>query len=178
MFICNVRMNKNLLTKLLIIFFLITILIVFVIVGKRFYNKISVVRINDDISTNSLEINSNNYADILKDSHDNIEKYIGKKVKFVGFVYRLFDFSENQFVLAREMIISSDNHAVVVGFLSEFNNAKDFEEGSWVEAEGVIQKGNYHGDLPIIKIQSMKKTSAPVNQYVNPPSSGYITTEI
>jgi len=172
-------MNKKLFTKLLIAFFVIAIAIVFIIVGHRFYNNMSRVRVNDNIpTTSSLEINCNNYTDILKDSHENIDKYVGKKIKFVGFVYRLYDFSENQFVLAREMIISSDNQAVVVGFLSDYKNANDFEDGTWVEAEGVIEKGNYHGDLPVIKVNSLKEVSAPSDEYVFPPSDSYISSEI
>ena len=179
MFICNVKMNKKLFTKLLIAFFVIVIIIVFIIVGHRFYNNMSRVRVNDDIpTTSSLEINCNNYTNILKDSHENIDKYVGKKIKFVGFVYRLYDFSENQFVLAREMIISSDNQAVVVGFLSDYKNANDFEDGTWVEAEGVIEKGNYHGDLPVIKINSLKEVPVPSDEYVFPPSDSYVSSEI
>ena len=76
------------------------------------------------------------------------------------------------------MIISSDNQAVVVGFLSECNNARNFKDGSWVEVEGTIIKGNYHGTIPVIKINNIKETVAPGDEYVYPPDTDYITTEI
>ena len=170
MFVCNFKFNRKLAIKLSIVFLVLFFCIIFFVVGKKFYNSISTFKVKDEIpTTNYLEINSNNYADILKDSHENIDKYIGKNVKFVGFVYRLFDFNENQFVLAREMIISSDNHAVVVGFLCDCNDAKNFDDKCWVEVDGVIEKGNYHGDLPVIKINSIKKVSVPDDEYVFPP---------
>jgi uncharacterized repeat protein (TIGR03943 family) len=170
MFVCNFKFNRKLAIKLAIVFFIIILCVVFGVVGVRFHNTASAFRVKDEIPSDYLEINSNNYADILKDSHENIDEYVGKKVKFVGFVYRLYDFNENQFVLAREMIISSDNHAVVVGFLCNCENAKNFEDDCWVEAEGVIEKGNYHGDLPVIKITNLNKTSVPDDEYVFPPS--------
>ncbi len=61
-------------------------------------------------------ISAANYTNVLKTVHDNMNQYIGKKIKFVGFVYRLYDFPNDQFVLARQMIISPDLQAVVVGF--------------------------------------------------------------
>ena len=67
------------------------------------------------------------------------------------------------------MIISSDNQAVVVGFLCDCIEAKNFDDKCWVEVDGVIEKGNYHGDLPVIKINSIKKVSAPNDEYVFPP---------
>lgn len=178
MFVCNVKMNSSVIKKIGIISIALIIVIVFILVGFKFFRAASVVQVKDEFDNSKLEINSNNYTDILKDSHDNIDKYIGKTVKFKGFVYRLYDFNDNQFVLAREMIISSDNHAVVVGFLSECGDISKFQDGSWVEAEGVIEKGYYHGDIPIIKVKNIKETTIPKNEYVYPPNSNYISSEI
>ena len=184
MFVCNVKMDKNLIKKIGVISIIFILAIVFILVGFRFYNAASKVTVSDELDNSKLEINSNNYTAILKDSHDNIDKYVGKKIKFDGFIYRLYDFGENQFVLAREMIISSDssvdqgNHAVVVGFLCEFDTACNFQNGAWVEVEGVIEKGFYHGDMPVVKVKSLKETNSPKDEFVYPPDDTYITTEL
>ena len=86
------------------------------------------------------------------------------------------DLKENQFVLARDMIISSDYQSVVVGFLCEYEKAKEFEDNTWVEITGEVTKGDYHGDMPIIKITSINKTSAPNDDKVYPPDDSYIPT--
>ena len=64
----------------------------------------------DDISNNItnnkiLEINSNNFTTFLKNCNENIDSYVGKTVHISGFVYRLSDFTQNQFVVARLMPI-------------------------------------------------------------------------
>lgn len=64
----------------------------------------------DDISNNNsnnkiLEINSNNFTTFLKNCNENIDSYVGKTVNISGFVYRLSDFAQNQFVVARLMPI-------------------------------------------------------------------------
>ena len=55
------------------------------------------------------------------------------------------------------MIVSSDFKSVIVGFLCEYDKAKNFEDGTWIEITGEITKGNYHGDMPIVKVTEIKK---------------------
>lgn len=180
MFVCNFKLDKKVIKYIVITLIVLIMVGVFIIVGYRFVKSISKVTVNDETNYNNefIEINSNNYTDILKDSHDNIDKYVGKKIKFVGFVYRLYDFSENQFVLGREMVISSNNQVVVVGFLCESNMISNFKERSWVEIEGVIVKGDYHGDMPIVNVTNIHEVDTPCDELVYPPSDTYISTEL
>jgi uncharacterized repeat protein (TIGR03943 family) len=175
-------MSSGWIRKFIVFFIILLMISIFCFIGYRFYESTLRVTVNDDNTINNtsdyIEINSANYADILKDSHENIDKYIGKKIKFTGFVYRLYDFSENQFVLAREMIISSDNQAVVVGFLCRSGNAIQFNNKAWVEVEGTITRGNYHGDLPVIEVDNIEETNVPEVEYVYPPDGDFISTEI
>ena len=64
-----------------------------------------------------------------------------------------------------------------VGFLTEFERAQDFKDNTWVDVTGEITKGNYHGDMPIVKVIEMKETSAPNEEYVYPPDESYIPTD-
>ncbi len=178
MFVCNVKMNSGVLKKAGIFIIAFTVVVVFIVVGYKFYNATSKVTVKDEIDKSKLEVNSSNYTSILKDSHENIDKYIGKEIRFTGFVYRLYDFNDNQFVLARQMIISSNNHAVVVGFLSECASASQFKNGSWIEVDGIIEKGYYHGDIPVIKIKNIKETNIPKDEFVYPPDNNYIESEV
>lgn len=59
-------------------------------------------------------LSSENYTDILKEVHENLNDYIGQKISFIGYVYRVSDLEENQFILARDMVINSKNQTVVV----------------------------------------------------------------
>lgn len=123
------------------------------------------------------QISPKNYTNILKTVHENIDSYVGKKICFTGYVYRVLDLQDNQFVLARDMIVSSNSQSVVVGFLCEYDNAKDFADNSWVQVTGEIFKGDYHGDMPIIKVTDIKSVDKPSQEeYVYPPDDSYIPT--
>lgn len=101
---------------------------------------------------------------------------LGKKSIFHGYVYRVFDFTDNQFVLARDMIVSSDMQSLIVGFLCDFDVATNFKDDSWVDVTGIIEKGNYHGDIAIVKVLDMKSIDEPEDLYVYPPDDTYIPT--
>ena len=174
MFVCNLKLNYKLLFKIL---FVIIFIVVIVVAGMSCYKIFHFS--SDDACLPKSEIanlNSDNYTNILKSVHDNLDDYIGQKISFTGYVYRVYDFSENQFVLARNMIISSDNQTVVVGFLCDYKNASEFNDNTWVNITGIIAKGDYHGEIPIIDITSITKCEKPANEFVSPPNATYIPT--
>ena len=159
-------------------FFSIFIIIVLGIVVYKIFNgaKNSFEPSECLPKNNVTRLNSNNYTNVLKIVHENINTYVGRKINFTGYVYRVSDLKEYQFVISRDMVISSDFQTVVVGFLCEYNKAKEFSDNSWVEITGEIIKGDYHGDMPIIKITEIKNTNKPNDELVYPPDDSYIPT--
>lgn len=176
MFIYNFKVDGNKLGKiflgiLFVIVLIITAVVCYRILGNNFFKT------NDTIKVNEVqELSVTNYTNVLKAVHENVDNYVGQKIKFSGYVYRMIDFNQKQFVLGRDMVISSDFQTVVVGFLCEFENAIQYEDNCWIEIEGEIIKGNYHGDMPIIQIQEIKKIEKPSDEYVYPPDDSYVTT--
>lgn len=181
MFIYNISLGKkkNLKTILLTIGILLIVTIIIFVCSNVNSNRMYV---QDTMSIpDTTEIPASNYTNILDDCYANLDNYIDQKIKFSGFVYRLYDFNQNQFVLGREMILEKQSNnqakAVVVGFMCETKSSLSFSDNTWVEIEGTIAKGHYHSDIPIIKISSIKETSRPENDYVYPPDGGYTPTE-
>ena len=179
MFIYNLKINGGISLKLIIVVLSIFMLIVFGISVYRIFFTGGKFVVGDSVRANDItEILPENYTNILQAVHENPSSYIGMKIKFTGYVYRVLDFDEEQFVLARDMYINEQkSQSVVVGFLSEFKDAKQFNDGDWVELTGVIVMRKYHNkDIPVIKVRDMKKTEIPELTFVNPPSDTYIPT--
>ena len=178
MFIFNVKVNGSKIFKyffVCVIIFLIVILSV--VVFKIFKGAERSGNSESCVSKGIIKISPQNYTNVLKEVHENIDKYVGKEIKFTGYVYRVIDLDDNQFVLARDMIINSNSQTVVVGFLCESDKCKDFENNTWVEVSGKIVKGDYHGDMPIIKINEINKIEKPSKEeYVYPPDENFIPT--
>jgi len=113
-------------------------------------------------------MNKDNFTNILRDSHENITKYTGKRITTSGYIFRNQNFSSNNFVIARDMLIS-ENEANIVGFFCSYEFANDFENNEWVEATGTIVLGDYYGPIPMIQIDTIKKITTPNDIFVYPP---------
>ncbi len=175
MFILNFKVNKKKLTKVIFIFIGFIITIYFLITVFNIYK--SNFKVTDKNQSNISYIESQNYTNVLKSVHDNLDEYIGNEICFTGYVFRLDDFKDTEFVLARDMIINSNMETLIVGFLCDCKNAKEFANDTWVEITGKIEKGNYNGEIPIIKITNIKQTTKPSEDiYVYPPTDTYVPT--
>ena len=178
MFIYNVKLSGTKIFKFIFIIIILIVLIVLGITSYKIYNACN----NSYNYTNSkefIELNNHNYANVLKMVHEDIDTYIGQKIKFSGFIYRVYDLNQQQFVLGRNMIISSDLQTVVIGFLCEYKDAITIKDNTWVEIEGKITKGIYHGsDIPILEINSIKEIDKPEDEYAYPPDENYISTSV
>lgn len=174
MFIYNVSLNKTKAVKCIFAIIAIILICLFLYAAFKIYKdgQDETCQPNVDI----IELTNTNYTNVLKEVHDNIDKYTGKKIKFSGYIYRVPDFTDTQFVLARDMVISSNLKTLVVGFLCEFDNAKKFESNTWVEITGTIKKGNYHETVPVIEVIQMKSVSKPAEIYVYPPDDSFVPT--
>ena len=179
MFIYNLKINGGMALKLIIVILSIFMLIVFGISVYRIFFTSGKFEVYDRLEAKEVtEISPENYTNILQAVHENLDSYVGVKIKFTGYVYRLIDFDKEEFVLARDMFINEEQtQSVVVGFLSRYKNASNFKDGEWVELTGIIERGKYHNkEIPIIKVLEIKPTDMPDNSFVMSPSDTYIPT--
>ena len=186
MFFCNLKVDKNnflkiLFTIIFIIIFTIFIISIYFIFFKS--NSSTKNQINNSYSqklekNDVFEITPENYSTILNTVTNNLDKYVGCKIHFSGYVYRLIDFKEDEFVLARDMIVKENPlQTLVIGFLCSSLDAKDIETGKWVDVKGVITKGNYYGEIAKIKVLEISECDEPMDKYVGMPDKTYIPTE-
>ncbi len=177
MFISNIRFNSkktpNLhnTEKIILTIVCILAIIIVCVAGFNLYSAINKKKA-ESIAKNSrvIELTSDNYTSFLKESHDSIEDFTGSKVSGTGYIYRMPDFKDNQFVLSRTMLIPSTNQGVVVGILCENNDASNYKNGDWIHISGTIKIGDYHGKMPIIDVESISSASVPDDEFVYPPS--------
>lgn len=168
MFVCNLKVNKKKFMKMFkIIIMILAIIIMCFSVYKILY---SIKKVKESNSIRNIEVTSDNYTNFLKDCHENIDKYVGDNITITGYVYRLPDFDKNQFVVARTMLFDNNNQAVIVGILCNSDSIKDFDDYDWITVEGTIEKCNYKGDMPIIKVNKIAKSSTPEKEFVQTPS--------
>ena len=180
MFICNVKVNKNSLFKIIIGICSIICISLMAVAIYKIYNITQASEQDECLQKDDVAvIDDNNYTNILKMVHEDLDTYIGQEISYTGYVYRVSDIKKNEFILARDMIISSSpKQTVVVGFLATCNNSDSYENGAWVNVTGTIQKGYYLEEVPILKITEIKRTSKPEEAEVPVPDDYYIPTAV
>ena len=180
MFIFNLKVNKNSFFKTIIAICAIICIGLMVVSVYKLYN----------LSKNSTQdnclpkkgvanISDKNYTNILKMVNEDLNTYIGQQISYTGYVYRVSDIKDDEFILARDMVISnSPKQTVVVGFLCSCKDSKSFENGTWVKITGTIEKGYYIEEVPILKITEIKRTSEPESPEVPVPDDYYVPTAV
>ncbi len=179
MYIYNIKVNGGKLLKIILLILSIFMFIIFCASIYKIFFSNGKFLVKDMLKTKEItEINPENYTNILQAVHDNPDSYLGMKIKFTGYIYRLFDFNDEEFVIARDMIVNkSNNQSLVVGFLCQYKDANNFDDGTWVNIIGTIEMGKYHNEeIPIIKITNLQKADEPEEKFVNPPDNTYIPT--
>lgn len=157
MFICNLKLN---LKKILIIS-------VVIIMAVALFFEISNMQGAKKASNIDYVLSEENFTEILKSVHDNIDENVGKTIKMSGFVFRLPDFRSSYFVCGRNMML--DDAEKVVGFLCTHNEQIELKDSEWVEVTGTIVKGYYVSDMPVIQVTKIEKITAPANTFVKTP---------
>ena len=177
MFIYNLKLDKNFAFKIFISIAIIIACLIALISAYKIFNSNDYETSKHIFNGNdTINITNENYTNILQSVSNDIDSYVGKKICYTGYIYKLIDFTENQFVLARNMVVSSEFESFVVGFLCESEIASSFKNNTWVEITGTIEHGQYHGDIPIIRVIDIKQVDTPEDEYVYPPDDTYIPT--
>ncbi|MBQ6991637.1 MAG: hypothetical protein IJN50_01785 [Clostridia bacterium] len=176
MFIYNIKLNGKSLFKIVFAILVIIVSAMFLMSSCKLLSSSFKVKDNANVDINYID--SNNYTNVLKAVYEDIDTYIGKEICFTGYVYRLKDFNEKQFVLARNMMTNDPNATFVVGFLCECDKLIEYPENSWVKITGTIKKGYYKGEIPIVKIDRIESTEEPEDELVTMPDDTYIPTSV
>ncbi|MFD1739226.1 TIGR03943 family putative permease subunit [Bacillus salitolerans] len=97
----------------------------------------------------------------------NVDKFVGKQIEMVGFVYREENFTEDQMVVARFGLSCCVADASVYGTLSTGEMVKELNEDQWIRVTGTITKTIYNDwTLPYIQIEQLEKIEQPDQPYI------------
>ncbi len=158
MFILNIKLNY----KKILLLCLICASIIAAIV--EFGINDNVTQTSSKIEKYDYEITDENFIDNIKKLHENIDENINKTIKISGFVYTLADFNKDFFICGRYYATNIETQ--VAGIMCNYDGKMTLTENEWIEVTGTIIKGEYNGNVPVIKVNTITKVPAPANMYV------------
>ena len=103
MYIFNLKLNKKMLSKIiLLICFIICFILLSISIAKfitKVQNTSETTFISDSIPSPEIaNITEENYTNILKQVHENLETYLNQKISFIGYVLIIQLYLLNQII--------------------------------------------------------------------------------
>ena len=123
-----------------------------------------------DLNQEIIDLDNTGYGIWYLDSMDHLERYIGKKMRFVAMVLKPGNFPDNYFVPGRMAMTCCADDMAFLGYACEFAGAGALKQKDWVKVTAVVSKEyweDYKGEGPILHAVSVEKTKAPKEEIIN-----------
>ena len=117
-----------------------------------------------------IELDNEGYGIWYLDSMDNLERYEGKTVQFVGMVLKPSDFPKGFFVPGRMAMTCCADDMAFVGYACEYEKASLLKDRQWVKVTAKVTKeyfADYGGEGPVLKAVSVEQTRAPKEEIIS-----------
>ncbi|MCL2383589.1 MAG: hypothetical protein FWC79_05575 [Oscillospiraceae bacterium] len=175
MFVYNIKLDSKNIVK--VVFVVLCIIITLFFIYSTYQIITESFRVQDEVPVPDVQVlTTGNYANVLRVVYNNLQDYLGIHVSFTGYVYRQSDFPPDEFVLARNLVVS-DTDIFILGFLCRYPDISNIPDGTWIEITGEISEGTYNGQIPIVIVNELKQIEAPTEDiYLQPPDNAYIPT--
>ena len=111
-----------------------------------------------------IELDNEGYGIWYLDSLDNLERYIGKTIRFTAMVLKPEDFPEGYFVPGRMAMTCCADDMAFLGFACWYDKCGELAEKQWVKVTAKVAKEyfeDYGGEGPILDALNIEKTKAP-----------------
>lgn len=122
-----------------------------------------------DMEADIIEIEDIDYGIWYVDMMDNLEDYVGKKVKFKGQVLKSRDLNAGFFVPGRMAMTCCADDTQFIGYVCKSVNSKRLRMGSWVEVTAMVKKEYmevYGDEGPVLQAIEIQPTEKPEQELV------------
>ncbi len=126
-----------------------------------------------DLNADVIKLDDKGYAIWYIDIMDNLERYEGKTVDYIGNVLKPPQMPSDMFVPGRMAMTCCSDDMAFLGFICRWKGAKDIPEKEWVRVRAKISiepMEAYHGEGPVLyaeSVESVKEPKDPVIDFNN-----------
>lgn len=124
-----------------------------------------------DLEADVIKLDDKGYAIWYIDIMDNIERYDGKTIEYIGTVLKPPKLTGDMFVPGRMAMTCCADDMAFIGFICHYKGAKDIPEKEWVRVNATIKieaHPMYNNGLgPILYANSVTTVKPPKNQVID-----------
>lgn len=122
--------------------------------------------LNDPI----IELDNEGYGIWYLDAMENLDRYVGKTIKFVGMVLKPDGFPKGYFIPGRMAMTCCAEDMAFLGYACEYDKAANLTEKQWVKVTAKVAKeyfADYRGEGPVLKAVSVEQTRPPKEEVIS-----------
>lgn len=123
-----------------------------------------------DIKADVIILKNPGYGFWYLDALDHLDRYIGKKVQFVGRVLHPRNFPKGYFVPGRMAMTCCADDMAFLGFACQYDKAAELKPNQWVMVKAEVRKeyfADYKGEGPVLYAISVEPTKAPKEEVIS-----------
>lgn len=124
-----------------------------------------------DLNQDVIELDNNGFGMWYLDSMDNLDRYIGKTVKFTAMVLIPKGFDQDYFVPGRMAMTCCADDMAFLGYSCHYEGVSTLKDKEWVQVTAKVTKAarrEYKGEEgPLLEALSVEKTKAPKDPIIS-----------
>ena len=120
-----------------------------------------------DINAKTIEIKDEDFAIFYRDMTEDLNKYLGKTLKFKGIVALDSSLPVGQFAVGRHIMTCCEADIAYRGVVAKGMGALKLATRDWVVLEGVLSEEYsklYRGNGPVLQVKKIQKSEKPVQE--------------
>ncbi len=120
-----------------------------------------------DVNADTIEIKDEDFAIFYRDMTEDMNKYIGKTLKFKGIVALDSSLPGGQFAVGRHIMTCCEADIAYRGVVAKGMGALKFATRDWVVLEGVLMEEYsklYRGKGPVLQVKKIQRAEKPTQE--------------
>ena len=117
-----------------------------------------------------IELDNEGFGIWYLDCMDNLDRYIGKTIQFVGMVLIPEEFPEGYFIPGRMAMTCCAEDMAFLGFACEYDKTNTLTNKQWVKVTAKVTKeyfADYGGEGPVLKAVRVEQTKKPKEEVIS-----------
>ena len=123
-----------------------------------------------DLKASQLDLDDYGYGIFYLDAMDNLDRYIGKTIKFKAMVLKPEDSKDEYFVPGRMAMTCCADDMAFLGYACKYDRCSELTNKEWVEVTATVYREfwkDYNGEGPVLHAVSVVPTQKPKDEVLN-----------
>ena len=123
-----------------------------------------------DLNAPIIELDNEGFGIWYIDSLDNVERYVGKTIRFTAMAVTPPEFPKGYFIPGRMAMTCCADDLAFLGFACEYKDADKLRDRQWVKVTAKVAKeyfSDYEGEGPVLKAISVELTTKPKDEVIS-----------